>query len=114
MVEKSGVEKIGIGKFMVEKSGVEKSRVEAWDWKFRGWNVLQPNQSFDVSPPRVRKAKDKISLPEGTLVTIVEFHALHFKKVLSFLNFELVDFHIDLEQACWKDLFQNKTNTSTL
>ena len=57
------------------------------------------NQSFDVSPPRVRKAKDKISLPEGTLVTIVEFHALHFKNVLTFLNFELVDFHIDLEQA---------------
>ena len=25
------------------------------------------NQSFDVSPPRVRRAKDKINLPEGTL-----------------------------------------------
>ena len=25
------------------------------------------NQTFDVSPPRVRRAKDKIGLPEGTL-----------------------------------------------
>ena len=42
------------------------------------------NQSFDVSPPRVRRAKDKISLPEGTLqlIAIVELHAMHFKKVL--------------------------------
>ena len=28
------------------------------------------NQTFDVSPPRVRKAKDKIALPEGDLGTI--------------------------------------------
>ena len=28
------------------------------------------NQTFDVSPPRVRRAKDKINLPEGHLGTI--------------------------------------------
>ena len=41
MVEKSGVEK-----FIFEKSGfelwVEKSGIEAWGWKIRGWNVLEP------------------------------------------------------------------------
>ena len=46
MVEKSGVEKSGVGKFMVEKSGVERSGVEAWGWKVRGWNVLQPYSAF--------------------------------------------------------------------
>ena len=28
------------------------------------------NQTFDVSPPRVRRAKDMINLPEGHLGTI--------------------------------------------
>ena len=30
IVEKSGVEKSGVGKFMFEKSGVESSGVEVW------------------------------------------------------------------------------------
>jgi hypothetical protein len=29
-------------KFMFEKSGVERSRVEAWGWKVRVRDVLQP------------------------------------------------------------------------
>ena len=38
MIEKSGFEK-----FMAEKSGVE-----AWDWKDRGWDVLQPKKDFVI------------------------------------------------------------------
>ena len=36
------VEKFGAENFMAEKSVGERCRVEAWGWKVRGWDVLQP------------------------------------------------------------------------
>ena len=64
MVEKTGVQKSrdetpfnpletwhfnwgsGVEKFMVEKSGVETYGVEAWGWKVRGLDVLQPSYQY--------------------------------------------------------------------
>ena len=48
MVQKSMVEKSGVGKFMVEKSGVgkfmvEKSGVETLGWKVHGWDIMLCN-----------------------------------------------------------------------
>ena len=54
---------------MAEKSGVEKSGVEAWDWKDRGWDVLQLKKDFAIKNfleiddmiKTIKKNKNKIS-----------------------------------------------------
>ena len=44
------------------------------------------NQTFDVSPPRVRRAKDMINLPEGHLGTIHKLLIMTKDRVIREVN----------------------------
>ena len=82
MVEKSGVEKSGSGKFMVEKSGVERTGVETWGWKSPGLHIVHkkylPRWGFCHFLSRRGRSRPRTLRPGIKLVSIKLNHSTIF------------------------------------